>query len=148
MMVVNVLKYLQSLLVYLKWSSLVPTLRVRPRTKIRVNLVSCTHWSGLPSLFLTNTLLTPLSLIIRNGEHLEREHGETNETKCPQTYNKFMNLEKWVKGVNFVRQDNINREKVICYQLEFGNNFADVSTECSSRHQGESERSAKQHCYL
>ena len=28
------------------------------------------------------------------------------------------------------------------------NNFADVSTECSSRHQGKSERSAKQRCYL
>ena len=28
------------------------------------------------------------------------------------------------------------------------NNFADVATECSSHHQGESERSAKQRCYL
>ena len=41
-----------------------------------------------------------------------------------------------------------DREKAICYQLEFENNFANVSTECSSRHQGESERSAKQRCYL
>ena len=32
--------------------------------------------------------------------------------------------------------------------LSSENNFADVSTECSSRHQGESERSAKQRCYL
>ena len=29
--------------------------------------------------------------------------------------------------------------------LSSENNFADVSTECSSRHQDESERSAKQH---
>ena len=34
----------------------------------------------------------------------------------------------------------INEEKVICYQLEFGNYFANVSTECSSRHQGKSEK--------
>ena len=32
--------------------------------------------------------------------------------------------------------------------LTLENNFADVSTECSSRHQGESERIAKQRCYL
>ena len=32
--------------------------------------------------------------------------------------------------------------------LSSENNFADVSTECSSRHQDESERSAKQRCYL
>ena len=32
--------------------------------------------------------------------------------------------------------------------LSSENNFADVSTECSSRHQDESERSVKQHCYL
>ena len=30
----------------------------------------------------------------------------------------------------------INEEKVICYQLELGKNFANVSTECSSHHQG------------
>ena len=33
----------------------------------------------------------------------------------------------------------INEEKVILYQLELGNELADVLTECSSRHQGESE---------
>ena len=33
----------------------------------------------------------------------------------------------------------INEEKVICYQLELGKYLADVLTECSSRHQGESE---------
>ena len=33
----------------------------------------------------------------------------------------------------------INEEKVICYQLELGKYLADVSTECSSRHQGRSE---------
>ena len=32
--------------------------------------------------------------------------------------------------------------------LSSENNFADISTECSSRHLGESERSAKQRCYL
>ena len=32
-----------------------------------------------------------------------------------------------------------NEEKVICYQLEFGKELADILTECSSRHQGESE---------
>ena len=34
-------------------------------------------------------------------------------------------------------QTNIVEEKVICYQLELGKELADVSTECSSRHQGE-----------
>ena len=39
-------------------------------------------------------------------------------------------------------------ERLSVTKLSSENNFADVSTECSSRHQGESERSAKQHCYL
>ena len=30
-------------------------------------------------------------------------------------------------------------DKVICYELERGKKLADVLTECSSRHQGESE---------
>ena len=33
--------------------------------------------------------------------------------------------------------------KVICYQLEFRKELANVLTECFSRHQGKSERSAK-----
>ena len=33
-------------------------------------------------------------------------------------------------------------------RLSSENNFADVSAECSSRLQGESERSVKQRCYL
>ena len=32
--------------------------------------------------------------------------------------------------------------------LSSKNNFADGSTECSSHHQGESERSTKKRCYL
>ena len=39
-------------------------------------------------------------------------------------------------------------ERLSVTNLSSENNFADVSTECSSRHQGESERSAKQRCYL
>ena len=43
----------------------------------------------------------------------------------------------------------INREKVISVtNLSLENNFADILTEYSSRHQGESERSAKERCYL
>ena len=38
--------------------------------------------------------------------------------------------------------------KLSVANLSSENNFADVSTECSSRHQGESERSAKEPCYL
>ena len=34
----------------------------------------------------------------------------------------------------------VNEEKVICFQLELGKKLADVSTECSSRHQGESDK--------
>ena len=37
----------------------------------------------------------------------------------------------------------INRERLSVTNLSSENNFADVSTECSSCHQGESERSAK-----
>ena len=44
--------------------------------------------------------------------------------------------------------NDINRERLSVTNLSSENNFADVSTECSSHHQGESERSAKQHCYL
>ena len=43
-------------------------------------------------------------------------------------------------------QKNIER-RLSGTNLSSENNFADVSTECSSRHQGESE-SAKQRCYL
>ena len=39
-------------------------------------------------------------------------------------------------------------ERLSVTNLSSENNFADVSTECSSRHQGESGRSAKQRCYL
>ena len=42
----------------------------------------------------------------------------------------------------------LNRERLSVTNLSSENNFADVSTECSSRHQGESGRSAKQRCYL
>ena len=38
----------------------------------------------------------------------------------------------------------INRERLSVTNLSSENNFADISTECSSRHQGESGRSAKQ----
>ena len=44
--------------------------------------------------------------------------------------------------------ETIDREKVICYQLSSENNFANILTECSSRHQGESEEVRKQRCYL
>ena len=39
-------------------------------------------------------------------------------------------------------------ERLSVTNLSSENNFANVSTECSSRHQAESERSVKQHCYL
>ena len=38
--------------------------------------------------------------------------------------------------VTLVAYNTIDREEVICYQLEFGKELADISTECSSFHQG------------
>ena len=39
----------------------------------------------------------------------------------------------------------IHRERLSVTNLSSENNFADVSTECSSRHQGESGRSVKKY---
>ena len=49
---------------------------------------------------------------------------------------------------NGLSDKNITNEgKVIRFQLELGKQLADVSTECSSRHQGKSEEVNKC-CYL
>jgi len=85
-----------------------------------------------------------MSLIRNNGQQV---FPSSIYMQLGKTTSKATIGESIILTSELYQQLNIERRLSVT-NLSSENNFADVSTDCSSRHQGESERSAKQRFYL